>query len=115
MTLDTRTAVVTGGTKRVGRGVAHALAQAGARVFVTDRSAENAGGGSNAITAIRCDHRQDADVDAAFARVLGDAGAIDVLVNNVWGGYDNMMENGQFTSPRSWRHRRCSRGSAGSS
>ena len=35
MTLDSQTAVVTGGTKGVGRGAALALAQAGARVFAT--------------------------------------------------------------------------------
>ena len=99
MTLQSMTAVVTGGTKGVGRGVALALAQAGARVFITgrtaDESAETAG-----ITAIRCDHRIDSQVDAAFARVGAEAGAIDILVNNVWGGYDNMMENGQFTWPK---------------
>jgi NAD(P)-dependent dehydrogenase (short-subunit alcohol dehydrogenase family) len=100
MTLDSQTAVVTGGTKGVGRGAALALAQAGARVFVTGRTADGAGEPAGSITAIHCDHRHDAQVDAAFARVLGEAGGIDVLVNNVWGGYDNMMENGQFTWPK---------------
>jgi NAD(P)-dependent dehydrogenase (short-subunit alcohol dehydrogenase family) len=100
MTLDSQIAVVTGGTKGVGRGAALALAQAGARVFVTGRTADESGDGPGAVTAIRCDHRQDPQVDAAFARVLGEAGGIDVLVNNVWGGYDNMMENGQFTWPK---------------
>jgi dehydrogenase/reductase SDR family protein 1 len=97
MTLDTRTAVVTGGTKGVGRGVALALAQAGARVFVTGRSADESDRTIESLTFIRCDHREDGQVEAAFARVLSDSGAIDILVNNVWGGYDNMMENGQFT------------------
>src|SRR5436190_15816981 len=97
MTLDGRIAVVTGGTRGVGRGVALALAQAGARVFVTGRTADEALGGAGAITPIRCDHRHDGEVDAAFARVLSEAGGIDVLVNNVWGGYANMMEDGQFT------------------
>ena len=36
-------------------------------------------------------------VDAAFDRMLREAGAIDILVNNVWGGYENMIENGEFT------------------
>jgi len=99
MTLDSQTAVVTGGTKGVGRGAALALAQAGARVFATGRTADESGEPGR-ITAIRCDHRQDSQVDAAFARILRDAGAIDILVNNVWGGYDNMMENGQFTWPK---------------
>src|ERR1044072_5533876 len=99
MTLQNRTAVVTGGTKGVGRGVALALAQAGARVFITGRTASESGQATG-ITAIRCDHRDDAQVDAAFARVSSEAGAIDILVNNVWGGYDNMIENGNFTWPK---------------
>src|SRR6185503_4998265 len=52
------------------------------------------------ITRLRCDHRQDSEVDAAFSRILSRAGAIDILVNNVWGGYENMMEDGAFTWPR---------------
>ncbi len=46
---------------------------------------------------IRCDHREDEQVAAAFARVGKEAGAIDILVNNVWGGYERMMEDGVFT------------------
>ena len=46
---------------------------------------------------IRCDHRVDAEVDAAFERVARDAGGLDILVNNVWGGYERMIDNGQFT------------------
>ena len=99
MPLDTCVAVVTGGTKGVGRGIALELARAGARVFVTGRSADEAAG-ENGIVPIRCDHRIDAQVDAAFARIVREAGGIDVLANNVWGGYDNMMENGQFTWPK---------------
>jgi dehydrogenase/reductase SDR family protein 1 len=99
MSLDTYVAVVTGGTKGVGRGIALELARAGARVYVTGRSAEDSAS-ENGITPIRCDHRVDAQVDAAFERILREAGTIDILVNNVWGGYDNMMENGEFTWPK---------------
>lgn len=89
--------VVTGATRGIGRGVAAELARAGARVFTTGRSAGDSAPRAESITAIRCDHRDDAQVDAAFTRVLNETGGIDLLVNNVWGGYDNMMENGQFT------------------
>lgn len=91
-----RTAVVTGGTKGVGRGVAHELARHGATVFVTGRSAPTEDG-QGGITRLRCDHRRDDDVDATFARIVETAGSIDILVNNVWGGYEDMVENGQFT------------------
>lgn len=90
-------AVVTGGTYGVGRGVAVALAQQGARVFVTGRSAPEAAPSHAGITGIRCDHRIDDDVSAAFDGVLRQNGGIDILVNNVWGGYERMVDAGEFT------------------
>jgi len=95
--LQGRAAVVTGGTRGVGRGVARQLADDGAQVFVTGRSAGDFERVDARTTAVRCDHRDDAQVDAAFERIRREAGAIDVLVNNVWGGYEGMIENGQFT------------------
>ena len=96
-TLEGRVAVVTGGTFGVGRGVAAALADAGARVFVTGRSAQDGAPIGENITGIRCDHRVDAEVEAAFERITREAEAIDILVNNVWGGYEGMVEDGTFT------------------
>jgi NAD(P)-dependent dehydrogenase (short-subunit alcohol dehydrogenase family) len=81
-----RTAVVTGGTYGVGRGIARALAHEGAQVFVTGRSAVDGVALEDGITCLRCDHRDDADVSAAFARVMLEAQGVDILVNNVWGG-----------------------------
>ena len=100
MSIQDKVAVVTGATKGVGRGVASALAQQGARVFVTGRSASDNAQVDERTTAIHCDHRDDAQVDRAFEQIVGEAGPIDILVNNVWGGYDNMLENGQFTWPK---------------
>jgi dehydrogenase/reductase SDR family member 1 len=97
MNLEGTVAVVTGGTRGVGRGVTGELARAGARVFITGRSAAEQERPGDRITAIRCDHQQDGEVDAAFRRILSEAGAIDILVNNVWGGYDGMVEHGAFT------------------
>src|SRR5437764_5410988 len=96
-TLDGGVALVTGGMKGVGRGVARQLADDGAQVFVTGRSASDFERVGARTTVIRCDHRDDAQVDAVFERIRREAGAIDVLVNNVWGGYEGMIENGQFT------------------
>lgn len=97
MSLHNKVAVITGATRGVGRGVARALAGEGARVFVTGRSEADSGMSSEGIELIRCDHRDDEQVDAAFARILEEAGTIDILVNNVWGGYERMVENGAFT------------------
>jgi dehydrogenase/reductase SDR family protein 1 len=96
-TLGGKVAVVTGGTFGVGRGVAAELGTAGARVFITGRSAPDGVPLSDHVTAIRCDHRVDADVTAAFGRIVREDQPIDILVNNVWGGYEGMVENGAFT------------------
>ncbi len=96
-TLDGRVAVVTGGTFGVGRGVARALAESGANVFVTGRTAGDSEAPDARITGIRCDHRLDEEVTAAFERINRETHRIDILVNNVWGGYERMLENGAFT------------------
>lgn len=100
--LDGQVAVVTGGTFGVGRGVAAALASQGARVFVTGRSVTPAiddplRDEEPRITRLHCDHTRDEEVEAAFDRIAQEASGIDVLVNSVWGGYENMVEDGEFT------------------
>ena len=75
--LDGKVAVVTGGTFVVGRGIASALAQYGARVFVTGRSAHDGVANEEQTTGIRCDHQVDAEVTAAFERVAREAGKIE--------------------------------------
>jgi dehydrogenase/reductase SDR family protein 1 len=100
MGLDGKVAVVTGATKGVGRGIGRELAQHGARVFVTGRSAADPERLDEHITRIRCDHRQDTQVEAAFTRIVGEANSIDILVNSVWGGYEHMVEKGEFTWPK---------------
>jgi dehydrogenase/reductase SDR family member 1 len=98
--LKGRVAVVTGGTKGVGRGVARELAQCGARVYVTGRTAPDSLESDPDIRGIRCDHREDAQVEATFDQIIRDAGFVDILVNNVWGGYERMVEGGEFTWPK---------------
>jgi dehydrogenase/reductase SDR family member 1 len=100
MNLEGAVVVVTGATRGVGRGVARELARTGARVFITGRSVPDHEPFDEPITAIRCDHGDDRQVDAAFDRIQREAGTIDVLVNNVWGGYERMIDDGTFT----WAH-----------
>jgi len=100
MSLDGRIAIVTGGTRGVGRGIGHELARQGARVFITGRSAPDHEHLDERITGIRCDHRVDSQVEAAFNGIIRETGDIDILVNNVWGGYERMVENGAFTWPK---------------
>jgi len=100
MSLDGRVAIVTGATKGVGRGIGRELARHGARVFVTGRSAPDQEPLDEHMTGIRCDHRLDNEVEAAFNLIVREANSIDILVNNVWGGYERMVENGEFTWPK---------------
>ncbi len=99
--LDGIIALVTGASRGVGRGVADALTQCGAQVYVTGRSFTS--GDDAALNggrrAIRCDHRNDADTEAVFSRIVAETGRLDLLVNSAWGGYERMVEAGEFTWP----------------
>jgi dehydrogenase/reductase SDR family protein 1 len=106
--LEDTVAIVTGASRGVGKGVALGLGEAGATVYVTGRTVHDGAGvdglpGTIDITAVevrrlggraipvRCDHRNDAEVEALFHRVMREHGRIDLLVNNVWGGYENLL------------------------
>ncbi len=96
-TLLNKVAIVTGASRGIGKGIARRLAVDGANVYATGRSEEDLGRIDPLVTAIRCDHRMDDQVDGVFRRILDETGGIDILVNNVWGGYERMVDNGVFT------------------
>ncbi len=98
--LNGKVALVTGASRGVGKGIALELIEAGATVYITGRSVEDMRYISGKGTAIECDHRNDGQVGAAFRRIADEQGRLDILVNNVWGGYENMLEDGQFTWSR---------------
>ncbi|MBL8213313.1 MAG: SDR family NAD(P)-dependent oxidoreductase [Bryobacterales bacterium] len=87
------TALVTGASRGVGRGLAIALADAGFSVYATGRGIDGADLPA-AIGRLRCDHTIDADVHAAFAQIPH---PLDILINNAWGGYERMVDGGAFT------------------
>ena len=96
MPLHDQVALVTGGSRGIGRGIASELARQGAKVFVTGRTESDLATIGEGTIGIRCDHTVDSDVEAAFAHIA-QADVIDILVNNVWGGYERMVDNGEFT------------------
>ena len=109
-------AVVTGASRGAGRAIAAELGAAGAAVYVTGRSTRghparsygkllalsslpavpgtiddtadevNRMGGKG--IAVPCDHTDEKDVASLFARIQGERGRLDLLVNNAWGGHE---------------------------
>lgn len=98
--LPGKVALVTGASRGVGKGIALELAEAGATVYITGRSTPDMEYLRGKGTAMKCDHRDDEQVRHVFSRIKTDHSHLDILVNNVWGGYENMIENGRFTWSR---------------
>jgi gluconate 5-dehydrogenase len=99
---DTRT-MVTGGTSGLGRAMAEALAQAGARVAVTSRSRGRAQATAAELGAgalgIEVDVRHAGSVSAAVDEAYETLGGLDVLVNNA--GIGMLAVNPRFmTEPK---------------
>jgi dehydrogenase/reductase SDR family protein 1 len=97
--LNNQVALVTGASRGVGKGIALELAGAGSTVYITGRTAEDMKYIAGKGIVLECDHRDDQQVEAAFRRVIDEQGHLDILVNNVWGGYEGMVEDGEFTWP----------------
>jgi len=89
--LPGKVAIITGGRRGIGRAIALALAEAGADIAICGRVIED--GELQAVAeevkrlgrrslAVQADITKKADVDGLVQRVMGEFGAIDILVNN---------------------------------
>ena len=111
--LQDKIVLVTGASRGGGRGIAQELGAAGATVVVTGRTTGNERPGEERGESIDhtarlvdeaggrgiprvCDHSDDGAVEALFQWIATEWGRLDVLVNNVWGGYENYD---QFDAP----------------
>jgi len=106
MDLKGRVAIVTGGTKGIGRGIAKALVREGVHVCISSRTA-------NEVTAVTaelsklgsalgfvCDVRDHAQVKSLFERTTAQFGGVDILVNNAGIG---MFASVEEMSPEDFR------------
>ena len=111
--LTGKVALVTGASRGVGKGIALGLGEAGAAVYITGRTVEEgkaavdlpgniyqtveeiASLGGRGI-AVRCDHTNDEEVKDLFRRLQVEQDRLDILVNNVWGGYEFYNDGTEF-------------------
>ena len=115
-------ALVTGASRGVGKGIAIALAKAGATVYISGRSINNEAStvpldgslddtvaticefGGKCI-AIHCDHNNDSDVQILFEQIEQEQGRLDILVNNAWSGYQIIQQGNSGFGTKFWKHK----------
>lgn len=111
--LEGKIALVTGASRGVGKGIALGLGEAGAKVYITGRTTEenkaavqlpgtiystaeevnNLGG---KCIPVYCDHENDDEVKSLFQTIQANDLHLDILVNNVWGGYEFFNDGTEF-------------------
>jgi len=94
--LEGKVAVVTGGSRGIGRAIAQALAEAGASVAVVARNADGAVAAAGELpgeghAGYGCDVADPDQVAATLAAVEAAQGPVDILVNNAGITRDNIL------------------------
>jgi ketoreductase len=100
ITLQNSVALVTGGGTGIGKAIARALAEKGARVAIASRNPSNLEATTNEFRAaglsalpLRVDVKKKDEIEAAVARVRESWGGIDILVNNAGVSGLNRMDD----------------------
>jgi 3-oxoacyl-[acyl-carrier protein] reductase len=90
-----KNALITGSTRGIGRAIAEAFAQSGARVAVVGRDLKRAEEAASAVGNNALGFAADVSDTAAIAKLVGDVekafGSIDILVNNAGITRDNLV------------------------
>ena len=109
--LEGKIALVTGASRGIGKGIALALAEQGATVYITGRTVNEGDyylpgtvgetarlcderGGKG--IAVACDHADDQQVAALFEQIKRGSGRLDILVNNAFLLPDDLLEPKAF-------------------
>jgi 3-oxoacyl-[acyl-carrier protein] reductase len=107
MPLRGQVAIVTGGSRGIGRAIAHALVANGVSVSITGRNETDLsearrhieGAGPAAVETLRADVRVYADVDRAVSATVARFGGLDIVVNNAGVG---VFANVADMTPKQW-------------
>jgi 3-oxoacyl-[acyl-carrier protein] reductase len=94
--LNGQIALVTGGSRGIGRAIANHLAAGGARVAVVARGEDRARAAASELpgeghAGFACDVASESEVDALVGRVESTIGPVDILVNNAGVTEDNLL------------------------
>ncbi len=104
MNLEGKTAIVTGGSRGIGAAITRKLAQLGATVYFTYKSAEAKAEELSQETGakyFKCDQTKLDEIESIFNAIFENAGKIDILVNNAGitkDSYLPMMSDEDFTA-----------------
>ncbi len=99
MSFDNKTALVTGGSRGIGKAIAETLARRGAQVVITGRqidaleaaAAELSGATGQTVIALQADVADAASVKALLDQVLARFQRLDILVNNAGVTRDTLL------------------------
>jgi NAD(P)-dependent dehydrogenase (short-subunit alcohol dehydrogenase family) len=90
MRLEGKIAIVTGGARGIGEGIARCLAEEGARVALLDLDGEQAVKTAEALGAghigLYADVAEESEAERSIAEVVRQLGGLDILVNNAGAG-----------------------------